>query len=295
MENQTPVENRPSRGRRFGQIMLSLLPVAIMFTIQNIIPAVGSIILVLNNLENFDVDDPDALSDMTNVLTDYSGIFMLIYTLVALAVFIPWYCKKYVHAKDIGKNIRGIGPKFFFCAVFAILGAQMFALGLIYISEFLFSDIYDMYNDIMEQAGFSTDTGDADIWMQLAVIFLIPIVEELVFRGLCTSKLEVCNFSRRFTYFFPAIVFALLHGNPLQIVYVFALALILGYARLEKHTIIFTCFLHILYNFLGTVPNFDNLFDSLPKFIPVILTISGLAIVAASFLIVRSGNKTRIA
>ncbi|MCD7746245.1 MAG: CPBP family intramembrane metalloprotease [Lachnospiraceae bacterium] len=56
---------------------------------------------------------------------------------------------------------------------------------------------------------------------------LVPIAEELVFRGLCYTRMKT-RLSVGQSVFFSALLFALYHGNPIQMIYAFPMALILA-------------------------------------------------------------------
>ncbi|MCD8013115.1 MAG: CPBP family intramembrane metalloprotease [Lachnospiraceae bacterium] len=78
---------------------------------------------------------------------------------------------------------------------------------------------------------FSNDTQTAlltsGIVMQLlGPGLLVPIAEELVFRGLCYTRMKM-QLPVWQAALFSALLFALTHGNPIQIIYAFPMALIL--------------------------------------------------------------------
>lgn len=81
------------------------------------------------------------------------------------------------------------------------------------------------------------------------ILFIIPIFEEFLFRGYILSYLEL---KIKYANIIQAIIFALLHINPIQIIYTFILALYLGYLK-KYYGIYFCIFLHLLFNFIGYI------------------------------------------
>jgi|GEM_PF-1835031 len=294
MDNQV-LENGPvkvSKGRRFGQIMLSLIPVAVMFTIQNTIYVVGGAIIGIKAGLQYKGDlDSDELTEY--VINEFVGCMtplMLVYGFIASIVFCIWYCKKYVRFNEIGATLKGIGIKFSCAALLAVVGAQMFAIGLLYTIQFMFPSLIETYTSIMEQGGMTAET-TTTVWSILAFVIFIPITEELVFRGICMASLTKSGFGRKFLLFFPAAVFAIVHLNPLQIVYVFVLALVLGYAKLEKKTVLLTIPMHMLYNAMGTLMPAEWI-EPLPEPVFAAFIAVGLALVAVSYLMARPKTQT---
>ncbi len=79
---------------------------------------------------------------------------------------------------------------------------------------------------------FSNETQEAlltsNILMQLlGPGLLVPLTEELVFRGLFYARIRT-RLQVRQAVFFSALLFALYHGNPVQMIYAFPMALILA-------------------------------------------------------------------
>ncbi len=58
--------------------------------------------------------------------------------------------------------------------------------------------------------------------------FLVPAVEELLFRGLIFNRMKQ-RMSVRMAILFSSLVFAVYHGNPIQIIFAFPLALLMAW------------------------------------------------------------------
>ena len=104
---------------------------------------------------------------------------------------------------------------------------------------------------------------DTPVWIVIVVAVIIgPIVEELIFRECLISRLSV--YGDRYAIVVSALAFGIFHGNLSQLVYATGLGLILGYAYTKTRSIKYPILIHILMNFLGTVPTLSIL-DSMER------------------------------
>lgn len=81
----------------------------------------------------------------------------------------------------------------------------------------------------------------------LYVCLFAPVGEELLFRGFTLSLLK--PHGKKLALFASALLFALLHGNWVQLPYTFLLGVVLGYAAL-RFGVIWSAILHIANNLL---------------------------------------------
>ena len=89
---------------------------------------------------------------------------------------------------------------------------------------------------------------DFGIWGGiLRVVVLAPIVEELIFRGVIFSGFQRI-YPSFWAIFFSALLFALFHLNPWQLLPTFFLGLLLGYVRLRSGSLLAAIFTHALHN-----------------------------------------------
>ena len=93
-----------------------------------------------------------------------------------------------------------------------------------------------------------------DPWiMALSVGILAPILEELFFRKFLTERLRV--FGERTAILLPAFLFALFHQSAEQIVYAFAVGIILGYCYCRTGNYWLSVLMHALFNLIsGVIP-----------------------------------------
>ena len=93
-----------------------------------------------------------------------------------------------------------------------------------------------------------------DPWiMVISVGILAPILEELFFRKLLTERLRV--FGERTAILLPAFLFALFHQSAEQIVYAFAVGVILGYLYCRTGRYWLSVLVHAVFNLIsGVIP-----------------------------------------
>jgi membrane protease YdiL (CAAX protease family) len=107
---------------------------------------------------------------------------------------------------------------------------------------------FESYEEVSQNinAGLSTLLG------AMCIIILIPIFEEILFRGLVQNEL-MKQLPIPGAIVIQAAVFALYHGNPLQGIYTFVLGIALGAIYLWSNNLWLPILLHVTYNFLGTL------------------------------------------
>lgn len=92
------------------------------------------------------------------------------------------------------------------------------------------------------------------LWIIILVVVVIgPIVEEMIFRKVMIDKLSI--YGDRLAIVVSAIAFGLFHGNFYQLFYATALGLVLGYVYTKTRRSIYNCLLHMVINFMGTIPS----------------------------------------
>lgn len=105
--------------------------------------------------------------------------------------------------------------------------------------------------------------GTGDVVLVILVLCVLPALgEELMFRGVILKSLESAGTAR--AIFLSAIIFALSHFNPAQLVHQFLLGALLSYITVVTGNIIYACVIHLLNNvialFIGNIiPAYDAL------------------------------------
>lgn len=99
----------------------------------------------------------------------------------------------------------------------------------------------------------------AETALQIAGLgILVPTAEELIFRGLIYNRMKQL-LSIRMSIFFSALLFALYHGNPIQMIFAFPMALALTVVYEHGKLLLFPVLFHMGANLTAV---FANLFAS---------------------------------
>ncbi|MGI6579962.1 MAG: type II CAAX prenyl endopeptidase Rce1 family protein [Saccharofermentanales bacterium] len=88
--------------------------------------------------------------------------------------------------------------------------------------------------------------------MTLCIAVLVPIAEELLFRGIITEEIRRVA-PDWLAIFLGGIIFALVHGNLIQILYVLPLGLLLSASYIWTNSIWVPVMIHVVFNFFGSV------------------------------------------
>lgn len=136
-------------------------------------------------------------------------------------------------------NIRYI-PKL----ILVIIGMTLTSVALV--SEF--GDIFNSYN-VVQQAIIQSYNS---IISMFSIIVVLPIFEEILFRGLVFYELRE-RFSVIATVIIQALIFGIWHLNPLQSVYTFFAGIIFGVILVFTNSIWGSIIAHIIYNLLGSL------------------------------------------
>ena len=236
-------ERRASARRRKNAIKASsrchLALMAYIIISSTVIGAVQYAIMFL-----FDFDKAAELLTSPYILLPLQvlGMYIVAFPLFALMTSgIP--SRKY---KDGSKMTLGE-----FVVIFMISQAIMVAGNLIsgYLTELIEGTTNTPIDDFTSQLIMASPT-----WLiVLVVVILGPIVEELIFRKIFIDKLSI--YGDRLAIVISSISFGLIHGNLYQLFYATAVGLLLGYVYTKTRKIKYSCLLHILINFMGSVPS----------------------------------------
>ena len=91
------------------------------------------------------------------------------------------------------------------------------------------------------------------IWLIIAVMVIIgPIIEELMFRKILFDRMSV--YGDRLAILVTSVAFGLFHANLYQLFYTACFGFVLGYAYARTRRIKYPIILHMIANFLGTIP-----------------------------------------
>ncbi|MBQ8879835.1 MAG: CPBP family intramembrane metalloprotease [Clostridia bacterium] len=138
-----------------------------------------------------------------------------------------------------------------FTATFFISCAVMIIGSLI---SQLISLIVTLYTGDIPDNTLNAAVVGTPIWLLILVVVIIgPIFEELIFRKILLDRLSV--YGDRLAIAVSAISFGLFHGNINQLIYATGLGIILGYLYTRTRNVIYPILMHMLINFIGSVPS----------------------------------------
>ncbi|WP_342573367.1 type II CAAX endopeptidase family protein [Solibacillus sp. FSL K6-1781] len=82
------------------------------------------------------------------------------------------------------------------------------------------------------------------------ICILAPIYEEMLFRGILLRRFTL-RWSTQKSIIISSLIFGVIHLNPINVVFAFALGCVLGYAYLKTKNIVIPMLLHSFNNFLA--------------------------------------------
>lgn len=182
---------------------------------------------------------------------DYEGKIFLLEGILGLCVVFGWILiKKRLVLKNpscaIGKPIDW---SFGVISALAMLGvAAIYFMVVTRVSVPIVEDSLKDYDELMEVHSASK----ADLYMNvIATCFLIPILEEIIFRGfVMEGMLELDH--PILAILISSVYFGGMHGQPIQIGYAFLAGLILGAVYYLTRNIVMPILAHIIFNSLGS-------------------------------------------
>lgn len=238
-----------------GWICMTILPAVISLAVQLMMGiALGIFLMVIA------MSTPELASDtsaMEQFVTDgamkYNGMIILVYHILATLGFGLWYYLACGKAKP-DNPLPYFKKKALPVTVILAVGLCFFANSFVLVGQYVAPQAIDNYMQLMEAAGLGVDT-----FAIIASIFLAPVGEELLCRGLTYHYAQrvVANMTNRRIAFWiantlQAAMFGIMHGNLIQGLYAFLLGLGLGWLRERYHSLYPAMLAHAIVNFLST-------------------------------------------
>jgi len=131
--------------------------------------------------------------------------------------------------------------------------AFLFFLCVFFSAQLLYSLFGNTLELILELFGFTAmgsgtiTLQNKTIWYFLYTAFFAPLGEEFIYRGFVLHRLE--RYGKVYAIVLSALLFSVMHGNFLQMIFAFLTGLVLGFVALE-YSILWSILLHIINNFL---------------------------------------------
>lgn len=244
--------------KKTGWFIVTMLPMVLSLLLQ-----FGSAFIVLlfyflsEMIENPGLAVKEAMNLALGCYIEKVFYVILIYHLVGVLVFGIWYYFAYGRKKrPSGTECPTIGK----IGTIILLGIciQIFISCALTMISIINPELIQNYVDMMEIAGIT----DFNIFTILAVVFLAPIGEELMCRGI-TFRLAF-KVSRRFwiANILQALAFGILHLSLVQGTYAFFIGLVLGYVYGKYRRIWICMLLHGVIN--GSSAFLDSYFSLYP-------------------------------
>lgn len=201
------------------------------------------------------------INTLYSELLKYTLIASLISAIVAIP-FLNWMMKKDKKQYPATINFEQFSSYQFIYCFIAGITASLAGSALLTITQIgSISSGYDTVNDIIYSS---------NIWIQIiSAGIVIPIVEEIVFRGLTYTRLKRLS-NPRMAMIVSALIFGLYHGNLMQFLFAFGLGLLLSYIYETYKSLTAPVIFHIGANLVSIV---------LQEFLPETITYLAVGIV----------------
>lgn len=282
-------------------IWYMFLPILVVVAIQYAVVIGDVIILFIGNIfSNQEVEKEATVEFLMN--TSYKqpmniAYMTLVQYLLYILVFGIWYYKTFAR-DNTSANLSNIKSCLGYMkdklikvkTIFLILGgyaAQLFVDGILTLVEPYFKEQFAEYGKMVDSI-----TGVGSSWVLLfAVIFVAPIGEELLFRGLIQGY-GLKNFAPVLAIGLQGLIFGLYHGNIIQGIYAFFMGVVLGFVAHKTGTILTSTVLHISVNAsLLLVP--EILYQGTGRTV-VTTMVAGATFAVMMWLVVREKKKIEI-
>lgn len=216
------------------------IPIIIVFTYPLLNAIIYNLLLYISSLY-------DGLS---NFLENNYAMTDTLISLLLVILFFPlykWITKNKITLQPIKSNFILLSIPF----SLALGGISYIVLDLI--ERFLvpigilkdeFTDFSNMWTQFENGAYF---------WVFLSIVFIGPLFEEILFRGIVYNFLEKYK-SGLFPAILSGVLFGIWHGQAVQSIYTAIMGIILGYTYMKTKNLFYPVLLHMLNNFYSTLP-----------------------------------------
>ncbi len=273
--------------KKSSNLVKAFFPILAVFVVQNCLAVMGMEVVFMEKIATF---SEGKYEDLINAMMEtvqsasFTVWISIIYTIICGIWFSFWYYrlkhnKQHIGGiSDVGSDIKTEGKGVFEGYRLTIIpGLILLAAGMQYLCTYLMNFLSTLfpqwlvnYEKLMENIGLNS-VENYTVPLIIYTVLLGPIVEELTFRGLTFT------YARRSATFFQAnllqaVLFGLLHMNPLQGIYAAVLGFVFGIIYEKSRNILVTIGLHILFNLSGTfLSSFMELGDNAISFYFIVL------------------------
>ena len=190
-----------------------------------------------------------------SLLSEHYGTYIILTAALMSAALLVWL---YIGRDSTFRTVKRdhIPPKSLLLAIpiaLAMLGiSNLYMLGISALSDHILSVKNSLDNYLANTSLPDTIIGPELILYYLGASIFIPIVEEVLFRGVILGEF-LSTMKKDTAVFLSAVLFGSMHMQPIQIGYAFICGLILGYAYLYSNSLYMSITLHIIFNLLGGI------------------------------------------
>lgn len=184
----------------------------------------------------------------------YTGSIMIIVAIVMLPCLIVWLVlSKRLEKKEILRQKLSTTTG---------ISGVIIAIGMLGIVNIYFAIIVNLssyipgireslfeYSEMVSDAAITLLS--EKILYGFAVALLIPVVEELLFRGIIMQEF-ISTMGKIPAIILSGLVFGLMHGQPIQIGYAFICGMIISTVYYYSRSIYLAILTHVIFNFFGT-------------------------------------------
>lgn len=251
----------PRRSRAvFAALAVSIACVLLYYMSQAFAQLLYALVLVVGDIARASAADGFQMADLQVDMAAVLGRVERNYTIVAAlyAAFLIGAYALFIASRGKGKpdyiqtgKPRGLHIPAAVAVAFGMLGtANLLYEAMVRLAE-KNDTIGRMLSDYDAVVG-TAFTSDAGVgWLVVGICVLVPIAEELLFRGIIQGELSAVM-SPWLAVFIQAVLFSAFHMQAVQSLYVFLPGLAMGLAYLASRSIWIPILMHMVFNFLGS-------------------------------------------
>lgn len=190
-----------------------------------------------------------------SLLSRHYGSYIILTALLMFASLTLWlFTSRRTTWTTIKRDNLSVSQVLFMVPItLAMLGAvNLYMIGLETLSQHS-AVIKDLLTEYSKNTSLPDSTkGLETVGYYIGVGILIPVIEELIFRGIILGEF-LATMKPQTAVFWAAFIFGVMHMQPIQIGYAFVCGLLLGFVYLYSNSLFFSICVHIIFNLLGGI------------------------------------------
>lgn len=259
------------------------------------IEVITGIVLIIKRIGSINVDvssliaSYDFIDEFTKDIDKYSNVIVFLSAVIGIVVF------GYIYYKDseVEKKIT-VSKQLSYEKAKEILILIIFGF---FISKGLsdFVSLLQIDNIVGDYDEISNSLLQGELFFQIiSVGIVVPIVEELIYRGLVYDRIRK-NINVRYAIVVTSLLFGIFHFNLLQGLYAFLLSLFLAYSVYFYSSLLPAIIIHSVANISAIILNYYTFLSTLKnnKWINVLFMICEIIIALIIFIIYMTGDNSK--